>query len=221
MKGSAAAYFVDGYLYLMVDGTYLEDGEEPKTADFKQKLNQQVTQTMWDEAMSEMNPEDQIDNRIPQEYLDKLENGDFDALMEAIPSLKVYKDGNTHSIVFSVTKQVVLDSVEDMITKFAEATGQTMTSTEISGMVTEAQNQINEMVDKLEFTYVISITGNKITKIAEKLVFKSVDTNIDIDITTVVDFGITLPKFPTDLDTYDPVDIPGEGVFFDGNPSLQ
>ena len=215
MKGSAAAYFVDGYLYLMVDGTYTEDSEEPKEAKFKQKLNQQITQTMWDEGMSNVDPEHMINNRIPQEYLDKLENGDFDELMEAIPSLKVYKDGNTHSIVFTVTKQVVLDSIESMIVAFAEAMGQTMTQTQIDEMVTEAETQINEMVDKLEFTYVISITGNKITKVAEKLVFKSVDAKIDIDITTVVDFGVTLPKFPTDLSTYDPVDRPGEGVFDD------
>src|SRR3989339_742747 len=184
MKGSAGIYFVEGYLYMMVDGEYAENGDALEEVSFKQKLNTEVTQTMWDEAMSEVDPETQIDTTTPQEYIDMIEAGDFDELMEAIPSLKVYQDGTTYSIVFTVTKQIVLDSMEDMIVE-------------------------------LSFTYVISITGNRITKVAEKLVFKSVDGNIDINMTTVIDFGVDLPTFPNDLDTYDPVDQPGEGYFDD------
>jgi len=215
VKGSAGVYFVDGYLYMMIDGEYAENSETLEEVSFKQKLNTEVTQTMWDEAMAEVDPTQQVDTTIPQEYIDMIEAGDFDELMEAIPSLKVYQDGNTYSIVFSVTKQIVLDSMEDMIVAYAEAMGETMTQDQINQIITEAETEINNMVDELSFTYVISITGNKITKVAEKLVFKSVDGNIDIDMTTVIDFGVELPTFPNDLDTYDPVDQPGEGYFDD------
>src|SRR3989339_105419 len=215
MKGSAGIYFVEGYLYMMVDGEYAENGDALEEVSFKQKLNTEVTQTMWDEAMSEVDPETQIDTPTPQEYIDMIEAGDFDELMEAIPSLKVYQDGTTYSIVFTVTKQIVLDSMEDMIVAYAEAMGETMTQAQIDEIITEAETEINNMVDELSFTYVISITGNRITKVAEKLVFKSVDGNIDINMTTVIDFGVDLPTFPNDLDTYDPVDQPGEGYFDD------
>src|SRR3989339_542022 len=196
-------------------GEYAENGDALEEVSFKQKLNTEVTQTMWDEAMSEVDPETQIDTTTPQEYIDMIEAGDFDELMEAIPSLKVYQDGTTYSIVFTVTKQIVLDSMEDMIVAYAEAMGETMTQAQIDEIITEAETEINNMVDELSFTYVISITGNRITKVAEKLVFKSVDGNIDINMTTVIDFGVDLPTFPNDLDTYDPVDQPGEGYFDD------
>jgi len=212
MKGTMGLYFKNGYLYMNVDGTFAEDGADPEEAVFKQKLNQQVTQEMWDEAMGQVDP-NQIDNMVPQDILDMLQSGDFDEIMDAVPNLKVYKDGNTYSIVFTITKTIALNSIEDMIVAYANQMGETLTPQEIDDIVSEAESQINEVVDKLEFTYVISITGTKITQIAEMLVFKSVDGKIDIDLTTVIDFGVDTPKFPTDLDEYDPVDEPGEGIF--------
>ena len=214
VKGTMGVYFVNGYLYVKADVEHAEDGADLEKENFKQKLNQQITQAMLDEALGEANP-DQIDDMIPQEYLDMLENGDLDEIMDAIPNLKVYKDGNTYSIVFSVTKQVVLDSLSEMITAVMEATGSTMTPADINEMVIEAQNQINQVVDELEFTYVISITGNKVTQVAEMLKFKSVDGNIDIDMTSVIEIGVELPSFPNDLDEYTPVDEFGEGIFQD------
>lgn len=208
-------YFKNGYLYMNVDGTFAKDGADPEEAVFKQKLNQQVTQDMWDEAMGQADP-DQIDNMVPQEILDMLESGNFDEIMDAIPNLKVYKDGNTYSIVFSITKSIALNSIEDLIIAYADQMGETLTQAEIDQIVQEAETQINAVVQQLEFTYVISITGTKITQIAEMLVFKSVDGKIDIDLTTVIDFGVDTPKFPTDLDDYEPVDEPGEGIFDDG-----
>lgn len=219
VKGTMGVYFVNGYLYVKADVEHAEDGADLEKENFKQKLNQQITQAMLDEALGEANP-DQIDDMIPQEYLDMLENGDLDEIMDAIPNLKVYKDGNTYSIVFSVTKQVVLDSLSEMITAVMEATGSTMTPADINEMVIEAQNQINQVVDELEFTYVISITGNKVTQVAEMLKFKSVDGNIDIDMTSVIEIGVELPSFPNDLDEYTPVDEIGEGIFEDSPSSF-
>lgn len=212
VKGTMGVYFVDGYLYVKADVEHSEDGADLESANFKQKLNEQVTQAMLDETLGQADP-DQIDEMIPQEYLDMLENGEFDEIMDAIPNLKVYKDGDTYSIVFSVTKQIVLDSLEEMIQAVMEATGSEMTPTEISEMVTEAETQINAVVDELEFTYVISITGNKVTKVAEILKFKSVDGTIDIDMTSIIEVGVELPSFPNDLDEYTLVDEIGEGVF--------
>lgn len=219
VKGTMGVYFVNGYLYVKADVEHAEDGADLEKENFKQKLNQQITQAMLDEALGEANP-DQIDDMIPQEYLDMLENGDLDEIMDAIPNLKVYKDGNTYSIVFSVTKQVVLDSLSEMITAVMEATGSTMTPADINEMVIEAQDQINQVVDELEFTYVISITGNKVTQVAEMLKFKSVDGNIDIDMTSVIEIGVELPSFPNDLDEYTPVDEIGEGIFEDSPSSF-
>jgi Ca2+-binding EF-hand superfamily protein len=215
IKGTMGVYFKNGYLYMNVDGTFAKDGADPEEAVFKQKLNQQVTQDMWDEAMGQADP-DQIDNMVPQEILDMLESGNFDEIMDAIPNLKVYKDGNTYSIVFSITKSIALNSIEDLIIAYADQMGETLTQAEIDQIIQEAETQINAVVQQLEFTYVISITGTKITQIAEMLVFKSVDGKIDIDLTTVIDFGVDTPKFPTDLDDYEPVDEPGEGIFDDG-----
>lgn len=215
VKGTMGIYFKNGYLYMNVDGTFAEDGADPEEAIFKQKLNQQVTQEMWDEAMGQADPT-QIDTMVPQEILDMLESGDFDQIMDAIPNLKVYQDGNTYSIVFSITKAIALNSLEDLIQAYANQTGEILTPQQITEMVQEAETQINQVVDKLEFTYVISITGTKITKVAEMLVFTSIDGKIDIDLTTVIDFGVDAPKFPTDLDDYEPVDEPGQGIFDDG-----
>ncbi|MDY0074602.1 MAG: hypothetical protein RBR75_01790 [Acholeplasmataceae bacterium] len=213
VDGEMGIYFTGGYLYMMVDGNHAEDGTDPEAVSFKQKLNQQVTQAMLDEAMGEVNPEDQIDEMVPQELLDMLENGDFDEIMDAIPNLKVYQDGTTFSIVFSITKQIALQSIEDIIVAYAEVMGEEITQAQIDEMVEEAEDQINAVIDELEFTYVISITGTRVTQVAEMLVFKSVDENIDINLTTVIDFGVDTPDFPTDLDTYEAVDEPGEGVF--------
>lgn len=211
VNGSVGAYFTGGYLYLMVDGTYKNGDEEAEEAKFKEKMKDQVTQSMWDEVFSQADP-DQIDNMIPQEYLDMLEDGDFEEIMDAIPNLKVYKDGDTYSIVFAITKQLALTSLEDVITAYAEAMGEEMTQAEIDEMIEEAEDQINEMVDELVFTYVISIKGTRVVQMAEMLVFKSVDGNIDIDLTTVIEMDVDLPKFPSDLDEYVPVDEFGEDL---------
>lgn len=205
VKGSAGAYFTGGYLYLMVDGTYKNGDEDAEEAKFKEKMNQQVTQAMWDDVFSQADPE-QIDDMIPQEYLDMLENGEFDEIMDAIPNLKVYQDGDTYSIVFTITKQLALDSLEDIIVAYADSMGEELTQAEIDEMITEAETQINDVIDELAFTYVISIKGNRVIQMAEKLVFVSVDGNIDIDMTTVIEMDVDLPKFPSDLDEYDPVD---------------
>ena len=205
ISGSMGAYFTGGYLYLMVDGTYKDGEEAAEEANFKEKMNEQVTQAMWDDVFAQADPE-QIDDMIPQEYLDMLENGELDEIMEAIPNLKVYQDGDTYSIVFAITKQIALDSLEDIIVAYAETMGEEITQAEIDEMIEEAETQINDMVDELVFTYVISIKGNRVIQMAEKLVFKSVDGNIDIDLTTVIEMDVELPKFPSDLDEYEPVD---------------
>lgn len=215
VKGKMGAYFVDSYLYVMVDGSYQEGTEELEEVSFKEKLNQEVTQAMLDDAIAENLPTtdpSEMDGMIPSSLLETLENLDLEELMETIPNLKVYKDGNTHSIVFSVTKQVVLDSLDDFISMYFESMEIPFTEAEVTSMVTEATTEINNVIKEAEFTYVISIEGNKITQMAEKLLLKSVDGFIDIDMTTVIAMGVESPKFPTNLDTYEVVDEIGEGV---------
>lgn len=216
IKGTLGFYFYNNFLYMNVNGQYSEDGKTFKDAKFKQKLNQELNQTMWDQALSEIDA-DQISNRVPEQLLGMLENGDFEGIMEAIPNLKVYQDGTTYSIVFSVTKQLILDSITEIMTAYATAIDENITAEQIQSTVDQIITQVNEVVSKLEFTYVISIKGNKIVQMAEMLIFKSVDGKIDINMTTVIKMGVELPKFPTDLNTYTPVDEPGEGIFTDSS----
>jgi hypothetical protein len=211
--GDAGVYFYDQYLYMNVDMAAVEDGEE-ESAVFKQRMRQQVTQAMWDEAFSMADP-DAIDEimPIPQEYLDMLQNGEFDEIMDALPNLKVYKNGNTYSIVFSINKQGILDSMLDVAVAVMAEVDPEMSLSEITEMVNEAKIELNRVVDDLSFDFVISITDNKITKLAISLVFLSEEEDIDIDMTLIIDINAELPKFPTDFNTYEIVDQPGEGVF--------
>ncbi len=80
-------------------------------------------------------------------------------------------------------------------------------------MVNEAKTEMNRVVDELSFDFVISITENKITKLAISLVFLSEEEDIDIDMTLIIDINAELPKFPTDFESYEIVDEPGQGVF--------
>ena len=213
LVGEAGVYFYDQYLYMNVDMEAVEDGVE-ESAVFKQKLNQQVTQEMWDEAFGMADP-DAVNEfiPIPQEYLDMLENGDFDEIMDAIPNLKVYKDGNTYSIVFSINKQGIMDSMLDVAVAVMEEVDPEMSLTEITEMVDEAKIELDRVVDELSFDFVISINENKVTKLAVSVVFLSEEEDIDIDMTLIIDINADLPNFPSDLDDYEAVDQPGEGVF--------
>jgi hypothetical protein len=213
LVGDAGIYFYDQYLYMNVDMEAIEDGEE-ESAVFKQKLNQQVTQEMWDEAFGMADP-DAVEEvlPIPQEYLDMIENGEFDEIMDQIPNLKVYKDGNTYSIVFSINKQGVMDSMLDVAVAVMAEVDPEMSLTEITEMVDDAKTELDRVVDELSFDFVISITENRVTKLAMSVVFLSEEENIDVDMTMIIDFDAELPKFPSDLDEYEAVDEPGEGVF--------
>ncbi len=213
LVGDAGVYFYDQYLYMNVDMDAVEDGVE-ESAVFKQKLNQQVTQVMWDEAFSMADP-DAVDEfvPIPQEYLDMLQNGEFDEIMDALPNLKVYKDGNTYSIVFSTNKQGIMDSMLDVAVAVMAEVDPVMTLAEITEMVNEAKVELDRIVDELTVDFVISITENIVTKLAMSVVFLSEEEDIDIDMTLIIDINADLPNFPSDLDEYEAVDEPGEGVF--------
>jgi hypothetical protein len=169
---------------------------------------------MWDEAFGMADP-DAINDfvPIPQEYIDMLQNGDFDEVMDQIPNLKVYKDGNTYSIVFSTNKQGIMDSILDVAVAVMAETDPEMSLADITEMVNEAKTELNRVVDELVFDFVISITENRVTKLAVSVVFLSEEENIDVDMTLIIDIDAQLPKFPTDLDEYEAVDEPGEGVF--------
>ncbi|MDY0210757.1 MAG: hypothetical protein RBQ91_05050 [Acholeplasma sp.] len=206
VKGSMGAYFVDGYFYLKADGSYQEDDQLKKEAVFKEKYSQQVTQTMWDEMiLSNVDP-DAVSGMIPNEYLQMLESADLQALMDVIPNLKVYKDGNKYSIVFSINKTQATDSMTEVIAYYYELLGYEMSEEQVQFMATEMKAEIDEIVKELDFTYVISIENNRVVQMAEKLIFKSVDGLIDINLLNVMSMGTQAPKFPTDLDTYKVVD---------------
>ncbi|MDO9629638.1 MAG: hypothetical protein Q7I99_07030 [Acholeplasmataceae bacterium] len=213
IKGDAGVYFYNQYLYMNMDLLVTEDGEETD-AVFKQKLRQQVTQTMWDEAFNMADPDAIGDIMpIPQEYLDMLENGDFEEIMAALPNLKVYKNGNTHSIVFTINKEGIMDSMLDVAVAVMAQVDSQMSLADITEMVNEAKTEINRVVDELSFSFVISITENRVTKLAISVVFVSEEEDINIDMTLIISMGAELPKFPTDFDQYETVDEPGQGIF--------
>lgn len=211
--GNGGIYFYNQYLYLNSNIEAVSN-EETETAVFKQKISEQVTQTMWDETYSEEFV-DEYDDMLPTEVIDMIENGDFDELMEAIPNLKVYKDGQTYSVVFEINKQGILDNLEDVIRTAADMAaeyGETPTEAEIEEAIDEARDAINAEIENLSVKFVISIKENKITKLAMDVEFLSKDGKIEIDLLYVIDFGVELPSFPSDLDEYEEVDFPGEGV---------
>ena len=213
LVGDAGVYFYNQYLYMNVDMAAVEDGEE-ESAVFKQRIREKITQEMWDEAFSMANP-NTINEMIPipQEYLDMLQNGEFDEIMDALPNLKVYKNGNTYSIVFSINKQGILDSMLDVAVAVMAEVDPEMSLVDITEMVDEAKAELDRVADELSFDFVISIHENKITKLAISLVFFSEEENIDIDMTLIIDVNAELPKFPTDFDSYEIVDQPGQDVF--------
>lgn len=211
--GNGGIYFYNQYLYLNSNIEATSD-DETESAIFKQKISEQVTQTMWDDTYSE-ELVDEYDDMLPTEVIDMIENGDFDELMEAIPNLKVYKDGQTYSVVFEINKQGILDNLEDVIRAAADMAaeyGETPTEAEIEEAIDEARDVINAEIENLSVKFVISIKENKITKLAMDVEFLSKDGEIEIDLLYVIDFGVELPSFPSDLDEYEEVDYPGEGV---------
>jgi len=213
VSGSAALYFINQSLYFDVDGTQTQEGETTD-AVFKQKLNQSITQQQWASVYNDAvveNPDEMLP--IPQELLDMLEDGDFQEIMDALPGLKVYKDGQTHSVLFELTKDSLLSSVENVIRAVATQMTPQPSEAEIQEQIDEAIAQINAEVEAMTFRYAITIKDNKITKMAVDVEFVSKDGKIDIDILVVYDFNVTLPAFPSDLDTYVAVSYPGEGIF--------
>jgi hypothetical protein len=211
--GDVALYFINQFLYINMDAVVTNEGT-PTDAVFKQKVRESLTQQQWEEVYNQENfenPEEMLP--IPSELQELLEEGDFDAIMDALPGLKVYKDGQTHSIVFEVTKAGILSSLSDIIRAVAAQVPEQPSEAEILEAIEQATEMINEMVDELSLKYVISVKENKITKIAIDVEFKSIAQNIEIDVLLIIDFGVTIPNFPSDLDTYTEVDEPGEGIF--------
>ncbi len=211
--GDVALYFINQFLYINMDAVVTNEGT-PTDAVFKQKVRESLTQQQWEEVYNQENfenPEEMLP--IPAELQQLLEEGDFDAIMDALPGLKVYKDGQTHSIVFEVTKAGILSSLSDIIRAVAAQVPEQPSEAEILEAIEQATEMINEMVDELSLKYVISVKENKITKIAIDVEFKSTLQNIEIDVLLIIDFGVTLPNFPSDLGAYTEVDEPGEGIF--------
>ncbi|MBU1093894.1 MAG: hypothetical protein KKH01_05480 [Firmicutes bacterium] len=209
ISGEAGMYFTNQSIYMRTDITGTQN-EESMDTNFKEKLNTQFTQDMWDEYYNEVDtiedPSD-LSGLFGSDIITLLESGDIDQILEEIPNLKVYQDGTTYSIQFTLNKTDIVNNFVDVFVAVSTEMGQVPTQDEIDEMEQTMIDQINTFIDELELDFVITIEEGRIVQIATALVFVGSDdtTSFDIDMAIIIDFGASVPKFPSDLDEYDVV----------------
>jgi hypothetical protein len=208
-EGSLNAYLYNQAFYLNPSMSVTENGATT-THDFKQKLNQTLTQEMYDEMIEGLLTQiGFMTGTDPEEIGEMIDTDELDDVFAAIPNLKIYQDGNVITIVFEINKQDIIDNAIDFALAAAEVIGQeTPSQAEIDEARQQIENAINEAVETFNFKYSISIVGQTITRIVieVKALIDNEDIYLDIDMIYIMEFGIELPAFPTDLDTYVPVD---------------
>ncbi|MFA5560784.1 MAG: hypothetical protein WC964_03300 [Acholeplasmataceae bacterium] len=225
VEGSLEAFLIDTYAYFNIDAKATSDysyEDEPSIDEqkAKQKLMQALTQEMYEEVLR-----DQL-SLISGMFgigidIDDFEDVDLDTIIEALPSIRAYKDGNKYTLVIEFTKQTLLDSFEDFIVEMAEifGDGYVPEQSEIDDMI----DQINEAIKDFEFKYLIVIEEGRILNMVIDIkgdfaYEQEIEYNWGYSeyrqLTVKFDFKIeissvgTRPSIPTDLDEYEEVEIP-------------
>ncbi len=225
-NGSLDVYFVDGFLYVNPNVAVTNDGTDV-TVSGKEKLNEEVTQTMWDEYRSGADLESmgQFTN-MPNTLLDLLAWENLEGILEAFPAVTVYERSSVTNVHIEINKELVTANLEDLlwaVYNMAVDSGSTEVPT-----VAEATEQIDDMVTiadeyldyftELEFTLDIIIEDNQLASLSLGTSVLSNDdftTNtgksIDITLAVVLNRNAELPNFPSDLNDYTGVDDIGSG----------
>ncbi len=241
MSGSGAlnVYFSEGFLYVNPSVDMSSNGTEFSISG-KEKLNEEVTQAMWNEFNNEINIGDVNPGGMTSIYdimtellvlFDEEHTADF---LEAFPMITVYQKGTVTNVHFEVDKAFILEHAEDLLVfmfdMMVESGEEVFTPEEISAEIIDALAELNEYMDYfdvLSMSMDIIIDGGNLVKYAASMTMKTVTGSLDdlgaaIDITFSIEanFGVNLPSFPNDLGDYTPVDEIGENYDFSSMVTL-
>lgn len=234
-SGSLGVYFTEGFLYVNPNITMNVDGTETSVSG-KEKLNEEVTQTMWNEFKNEIDiPEtgDMLPAEIPSEILDLLSLENMEALLEAFPAVTVYERSGITNVHIEINKQFISDHMEDLlwfVYDTLDETGEDMpTVEEATADIADMMDEMDDMLayfDELSFAIDILVAEDMVGRISVELNILSNDsfetemgTSLDISLSVAANYAAELPNFPEDLDTYTGVDNIGEnwGMDFVGS----
>ena len=205
IQGDLDVYFKNQFIYYNADLTAVD--EDSLISNGKYKMNLGFIQTMWSELFT--SPEDLVDDYLdiginPDELLDSVEMMTY--LIES-GMISTYKDGSTYTFRIDITKAKLLSNLNSLL----DATMDTTDWDEIDYFeyASEIQESIN-MFDQLEVSMVYVLEDDEIQKFGIEM---NIEMNQDgamvkVSGQIVVDMNVELPKFPSDLDEYEALDVP-------------
>lgn len=225
MEGNLQAFLVEAYAYLGIDAkstsddSFSENGPVIIEEKEKYKNAQPLPQELYEAVLRDQRSLflDLFD--IANIDFEGAEDIDLDAILEALPAIKAYKDGNKYTLLIEFTKENLLDSMEDFILELAAAFNEEYVpeQSEIDAII----DQINSVIKEFEFKYVIVIEEGRILNMAIEIKgevnyeeeneyiwsyieHKEIKASFDFRI-EIASVG-TRPNIPTDLDEYEEID---------------
>ena len=227
IEGSLGVYFMNAFVYVNPEITMNEGGTETSISG-KEKLNEAVTQAMWDEYMSEAGVVDEVGGMtpvdIPEELLALFDMNNMEDMIDAFPAVTVYQRGTITDVHFEINKDIVGDHLEDLLwvayDKMVEAGEDVGTVAEATQDIADLMAEVNQYLDyfdELGLTLDIIMDSGVLARVAMEMVavsnaaFESeMDASIDLSLSIISDYGVEMPNFPNDLDSYTPVDNIGD-----------
>lgn len=220
--GSFEVFLLNTYAYFNVQAE-MKNYEEGVLVDseelsVKERLEEAITQEMYEMIKD---PFSLLFGMVDLgSTLDEINFEDFDEVLDQLPKIKAYKDGNKYSLLIEFNKQMILDNFEDAVIEIANAADFPQpTSAEIQ----EALDAVDEALEELSFKYLIVIENNKILNMSldvKVVIYLEEDINDFYEgeytskatRTLELKFEISTeqsnPTLPTDLDDYEIVEVP-------------
>ncbi len=232
MEGTLGFYLYEGFLYTNPDIFLNEDGTET-TVESKQKLNEEITQDMWDEFSSEFDINDLQTGgmgsiySMPTELLDLLDSEHVADMLEAFPMVTVYERDGLTDVHFEISKPFILDHIEDLyeaLYDILEESGEDLgTEEQKEENMQEAVDALTEQLnyfETLSASIDVVIEDNTIVRTEVEIVIlttedalQNLNASIDMTLSFIASYGYEMPNFPNDLDDYTPTDNPLEGIY--------
>lgn len=222
VEGAFEAFLVETFAYYNVQAEYKEytNGTLEKTEkeNIKETMKQGFNQEMYEVIK---NPLSFIFGVIGGEpEIPEIDLNDFDELLDKLPKIKAYKDGNKYSLLIDINKQIILDKFEAVVYEFADSMELDRPT---KAEVDEVIETIEESIKELTFKYLIVIENNKVLNVAldiHLVIYEEVErytlgdrefiseATRTINLKLIVDKQSSAPVLPTDLDQYKQVDSP-------------
>lgn len=222
-NGSINAYLSNGFVYLNPEVSITEGGTET-TISGKEKLDDELTQEMWDEYRSNEYGIDITGNvgyssDIPENILELMSWQNLSEFMESFPAMTIYQKGTVTNVHIEIDKQLILDNLEDLliaVVDMAEEAGEDVgIPEEIEDNIEEAVTEVEDMLDyfsALMMTVDIVIDNGNLVKyaVAAEVVttdafLEEMDMSIDATFSMEMNVGVEIPDFPNDLGDYEAV----------------